>query len=233
MLKRFATVAALSVGLLLPSLAPAATITNGFTFSVASACGDTSVGTHFHSSTGGDFGNPAGKAEVGSFGGADCEEVRGLSEYDLSGLVASVSAFVTFDVFELGGLFTGDNDFLYDGPIDIVAYLGNNSEDTSDYQAASVGSVGSFNTAALSVGDILSFDITTIFNTAIGNADPSLGIRLAIGGTPNGGAITFDDFRLTSDDQSTNGIIPLPGALPLMLAGLGGFAFLGMRRRNA
>ena len=56
----------------------AATITEGFTFSVADKyIGPAGVGTHFHSSTGGEFGNPAGKAEVGSFFE---EEVRGLSE---------------------------------------------------------------------------------------------------------------------------------------------------------
>jgi hypothetical protein len=65
--------------------ATAATITNGFTFSVADGfTGLSGQGTHFHSSTGGDFGNPAGKAEVGGFFGS--EEVRGLSEYNLSGL---------------------------------------------------------------------------------------------------------------------------------------------------
>ena len=205
------------------SMAPAsaATITNGFTFAVASGCGDTSAGNHFHSSTGGDFGNPAGRAEVGSFGGADCEEVRGLSEYDLAGLGAAASAFVTFDVDLLGGLFPGDNDFLYTGMIDIFAYQGNNAEDVSDYQAASTGFVGSFSTAGLSIGDTLSFDITTIFNTAIAAMDNSLGIMLRIADAPNGGAITFLDFRLTTDDQTS--AVPIPAAalmFPLGIAAL-------------
>lgn len=205
----------------------AATITDGFTFSVASFPADTSVGTHFHSSTGGDFGNPAGKSEVGSFSG---EEVRGLSEYDLSGLSSSASAFVTFDVFSLGGLFAGTNDFLYDGPISVVSYVGNNLEDISDYEIASSATVGSFLTGGLAVGNTLSFDITSIFNAAIADGDGSLGIRLAISGAPNGGAATFDTFRLTSDDQSTMPAVPLPAGFPLLFTALAGLGFLRHRK---
>ncbi len=205
----------------------AATITEGFTFAVASASGETSVGTHFHSNTGGAFGNPAGKAEVGSFFE---EEVRGLSEYNLAGLAAAPSAFVTFNVFSDAGLFEGDNDFPYFGPIDIVAYEGNNTEDISDYEAPSVGAVGNFDTTGLSIGQILSFEITSIFNEAVMNGDELLGIRLQISGAPNGGAFTFDNFRLTTTDDTSSTVIPLPAAAPLMLIAL--FAFGLVRRRS-
>lgn len=63
----------------LMNAAQAATITTGFTFSVATGSGG-NTGTHFHSSTSGDFGNPAGKAEVGPFAGANGEKIAGLSE---------------------------------------------------------------------------------------------------------------------------------------------------------
>ncbi len=99
----------------------ATTITNGFTYSVASSGSNQSVGDHFHSNTGGAFGNPPGKAEVGSF---FSEEVRGLSEYNLSGLSPASSAFVSFEVFKEGGLFSGENYFPFLGDIDIVAYQG-------------------------------------------------------------------------------------------------------------
>src|SRR5690348_4898232 len=90
--------AALFAGVSTGQAAFADVITQGFTFAVASSSSDRTSGTHFHSSTGGEFGNPAGKAEVGDFG---TEEVRGLSEYDLSGLAAG-PAFVTFEVFRAG-----------------------------------------------------------------------------------------------------------------------------------
>jgi hypothetical protein len=209
----------------------AATITPGFTFAVASSSSDQTTGTHFHSNTGGSFGNPAGKAEVGRFGS---EEVRGLSEYNLTGLVNSASAFVTFNVFKAGGLFTGTNDTPFDGTISVFAYAGDNAEDISDYQAASIGNVGGFATAGLAVGDVLSFDITSIFNAAIAGSSTSLGIRLAaVPLNPNSQAWTFDTFRLTSDDQSTNPrVVPLPAGLPLMLGGLGLLGYGGYRRRS-
>lgn len=206
-------------------LAQAATITNGFTFSVASGS-DQNNGTHFHSSTGGDFGNPAGLAEVGNF---SSEEVRGLSEYDLTGLVSAVDAFVTFDVWGTG-LFSGVNNFPFNGIIDVVAYQGNNAENISDYSAASAGSVGSFSTVGLSIGDVLSFNLTSIFNDAITNGWSSLGIRLQTEDTTNGGgAWVFNDFRLTNTDDTTN---PVPEPATMTILGLG-LAGVALRKRLA
>lgn len=206
------------------SMAPASavTITNGFTFTVADGCDG--VGNHFHSSTGGDFGNPAGRAEVGDY---SCEETRGLSEYDLTGLGAAASAFVTFDVDMLAGLFPGVNDFAYVGDIDIFAYQGNNAEDISDFNAASTGMVGTFSTTGLAVGNTLSFDITAIYNAAIAAMDSSLGIMLRIADAGNGGAITFLDFRLTTDDQTS--AVPIPAAAFMFPLGI---AALRMARRK-
>jgi hypothetical protein len=210
--------------------ARAQVITPGFTFAVASAGDACGTGSHFHSNTGGVFGNPAGKAEVGNFFG---ECVRGLSEYDLAGLSTSPTAFVTFDVYSKGGLFAGDNDFPFTGTVDVVAYQGNNLEDIGDHQAASVGTVGSFSTAGLSVGDVLSFDITSIFDAAIASGAPSLGIRLQRSGesSANAGAWTFDTFRLTSDDQSTS-VAPEPGGNALLATGLGAIGLAVVRRRS-
>jgi hypothetical protein len=204
----------------------AATITDGFTFSVASGSGNTSIGDHFHSNTGGSFGNPAGKAEVGRFGS---EGVRGLSEYNLTGLGAASSAFVTFNVFKAGGLFTGTNDFPFTGTIKVDGYAGNNAEDISDYQAPSIGAVGSFGTAGLAVGGVLSFDITALFNAALANGDTSLGIRLIADPLNDRGAWTFDTFRLTTDNQTS--VVPVPAGLPLMLTGLVVLGYRSVRRR--
>lgn len=207
--------------------AQADTITQGFTYAVASAGGSTATGTHFHSNTGGAFGNPAGKAEVGRFGS---EEVRGLSEYNLTGLTSATSAFVTFDVYKAGGLFTGTNDFPFTGSIAVDAYVGNNLEDISDYQAASSGAIGSFSTTGLFVGGVLSFDITGIYNTAIANGNTSLGIRLQASPLNDRGAWTFDTFRLTTDNQGTINNVPEPQSVALLLAGLGVMGVLRARQ---
>ena len=206
--------------------AEAVTITEGFTFAVASADGPT-VGTHFHSSTGGDFGNPAGIAEVGDFFN---ERVRGLSEYDLTGL-ASGPAFVTFEVLDDQGLFPGENDFPFTGDIDIVAYNANNAEDVSDFEAAIIGSIGTFSTSSLVVGNTLSFDISAIYNDALTNGLTSLGIRLQVddGTDPQGGAWQFNMFRLTTTDDTTGGggggAVPEPISMALGLMGLGSDRF--------
>lgn len=214
--------------------AHASLITNGFTFAVASG-GDQDTGTHFHPNTGGAFGNPAGKAEVGRFFG---EEVRGLSEYNLAGLTTAASAFVTFTVFKQAGLFAGQNDTPFTGGIKLDAYVGNNTEDISDFQAASIGAVGSFNVDAVALtpalGDVLSFDITSIFNAAITASDASLGIRLVEDRLnaqyPDSKAWTFQDFRLTTDNQSTNRT-PEPGSMALVALALFGLGALTRRRQ--
>jgi hypothetical protein len=199
--------------------AKAATITDGFTFTVASSCGQHVAGSHYHSNTGGSFGNPAGKAEVGSY---FCEETQGLSEYNIAGLSPAGPAFVTFNVYNKNGLF-GIPD-KGDLTIELYAYQGNNQENISDFSDTVIGYIDKFNTSGLTVGDVISFDVNTLLDAAIANGDNSFGVRLRPKVFAGDMATwTFDTFRLTTDDQSK----PVPGPLPV----LGAAAALGFSRK--
>lgn len=188
---------------------------SGETFSVADGfSGPLGIGTHFHSNDAGSFGQLPDLAEVGDLG---AEEIRGLSEFDLTGLSTFENVILTFSVFSQGGLFgQGPSNFI----IDVLSYTGNNSEDLSDFQIGTTGIIGSFDTSGLGFGNILALDITSIFNTAIGNADNALGIRLQQQTSPNGGAYTFNNFQLHA--------VPEPS--PLLLMGLGLLGVWARRR---
>ncbi|BCL36088.1 hypothetical protein NSMS1_25350 [Nostoc sp. MS1] len=180
----------------LPAQVKAAKV-QGLAFSVSSGPDPNGYGIYFSSSTNNPFGNPPGKNEVGNYYN---EDIRGLSEYNLTGLTSTKSALLSFNVFKAGGLFVDQNDFPFTGNITVLSYVGNNSENLYDYQAPSIGTVGTFNTANLALGNTVSFDITPIFNSAINSGLSSLGIRLQVsdGTNPDGGAWTFDNFRLTT-----------------------------------
>jgi len=192
-----------------------ASVTPGLTFTVASQSGLPATGTHYHSNLAGVFGNPPGLAEVGSLQdqALSSESIRGLSEFDLTGLGAG-TATLSFRVYTPAGLFPGQNDFGFVGNIGVLAYAANNAEDIGDYSTATLASIGTFSTAGLLAGSPVSFDATSIYNTQLGLGASSLGFRLQT--TPatvtGGGAFTFDSFTLTVTP------VPEPGALGMLAA---------------
>lgn len=228
--------------LFLSGISSAALIAEGYTFAVADDyMGPPDVGTHFHSSTGHDFNNPDGKAEVGYFG---FEKVRGLTEFDLTdpNLTNFEFVFFSFDIFKDGGLFDSGfvtNDFPFDGVIDVFAYQGDNEEDIDDFEKAPIALVGRYSTEQLLVNDILGVDVSDIYNDAINLGLESLGFRLQTTletdsdpERPNG-AWTYDNFRLTTTDESTKDPwLPVPEPATILLLCTGLIGILGFGRNK-
>lgn len=164
---------------------------------IASATGDTwpaTAGDHFHSDDSGIFGNPPDLAETGGFSAmGDLEEVRGLAEFDLSGQGTLSSAELSFTVLQLGGLF-GQEPGTFD--VEVSTFDGNNTEDVADFSAPSTENLGSFSTAGLQVDDLLTFDITDAYNSAVSRDIPALGVRLQASTDPGIAAFVFGEFEL-------------------------------------
>jgi hypothetical protein len=204
----------------------AASVTPGWTFSVASQSGIPAFGTHYHDNHSGAFGNPPDKAEVGSLQdqAMSMEECRGLSEFDLTGL-APGTATLSFYVYQTGGLFPGQNDHPFTGNIAVLGYTGNNADDIADYSAP-VTLLTTFSTSSLTVGTPLSFNVTSLYTSQLSGGSPSLGIRLQT--TPStvtgGGAFTFDNFTLT--------VTALPEPATALLVFVAPFIVLARRRRS-
>jgi hypothetical protein len=184
------------------------------------------VGNHFHDDPP-VFGTPADVVEVGYFdSGRGTEEVRGVAEFDLRSLFSfsSVSlATLSFDVLQQGGLFAQPPASFN---LEVLAFLGNGSENLSDYQIATVGSVGTLDTAALSAGTSISLNVTSLVNSFLTNSDDFIGFRLQAPSNPTGrGAVVFDNFTIDADVQA----VPEPCTILglSLLAGLG----YGMKRK--
>jgi hypothetical protein len=194
--------------------AQAAVITTAIQQSIASSAPfPAAVGTHTHSTLG-------QAVEVGSFFTA--EEVRGVAEFNLAAEGVAPSAAASFRVNQLGSSYFGQT-----GPgnytIEVYAYTGDNAIQITDFQAAGT-LVGSFSTAGLTVGQVLSFDVTSAFN---GNVGGSLGLRLQPSTNPgNNVANQFTDFRITTSEA-----VPEPTTLTMFGLGALGFAGAALRRR--
>ena len=228
--------------------ASAVTVIDGLTLSAASfdpllrPPGFPFAGTHLHSSIGGAaLGYPAGKAEVGVFIG---EQVRGLSEFDLSrsglpdgGVVTTPagSAVLSFRVFNDGGL-QPSNDRPFSGTITVETNGANNREDISDWEIPTLGPLFgfAFGTASLAVGQVLAFDVTNTINGFLSDGGPTakVGFKL-VTENPTEAAWTFDNFTLSIAAPPPIPAVPEPQTYALLLAGLVSVAQATRRRKDA
>lgn len=228
--------------------AHATIVLDGLTFTIGGYgnCAITSCpdqGSDFHTDV--YFGN---FAEVGGYsasgvGSPAVEEIRGMSEFDLTGMFHVSLATLTFRVMRQGSILypEGPNDAPFTGTILVDAYSGNNSlvgngfdwetnEDAlfTDYEEAAIRAIGAFDVVGgadpyPNVGDIYTFNITGLFNQAIGQDLVSLGIRLRQdrAGEDYGLSLAwmFTNFQITLRQ------VPEPGTLALIGLGLIGIAF--------
>ncbi|HUG94400.1 MAG TPA: PEP-CTERM sorting domain-containing protein [Planctomycetaceae bacterium] len=186
-------------------------------------------------------GDPSGVAvtnttnvEVGNLAGGSSPDVRGLVEFGLQapGLLPVAEAYLTFTVLQSALQSSpGPSGVAFD--ILVEAYAANGAIDVSDFQAASLGMVGTFSTSGLGTGAGLGFDVTGFYNDALaGGFD--LGFRLRQQDELNDArhlGYTFDGFRLELTDAETS-VVPEPSTFALLTIGAMGVGGAGWRRRR-
>jgi PEP-CTERM motif len=145
---------------------------------------------------------------------------RGMAEFNLSGPIAYRGEPVYLSFNYLSSSSQGSpypTPFV--APISVSAYIGDNLAARPDYSVATLASLGIFQTAGLSFGDRITYDVTSIFQLATRSGAPALGFRLAMaagtGGAPH--SASFGNFALLPSVTA----VPEPSAYALFIAGLG------------
>lgn len=173
-----------------------------------------------------------GAATNGNFGNTEFES--GFAELNLAGLSYSTSAVLSFryaSCFIYGSRCRSDLGGPAAGVATFTEYVGDNVASTSDYPSFGVGTIGSLNLEGTSTNIGLSYDVTSLYNTAIGRGDAAFGVHVTIPGGYFGSApinefVTFDNFALTVSP------IPEPSTYVLMISGLGAVVASLRRRRR-
>ncbi|MDB5847460.1 MAG: hypothetical protein JWP29_1212 [Rhodoferax sp.] len=175
--------------------------------------GDTTVGNHFHVNVG-------DGVAVNYF---DNERGKGFAEFDLAGVTAG-KAVLSFKVSSFSDIYT-NLPHAYFFPVSIFAYVGDNLIEFSDYLTPTLGTVGSFATVGLEIGDSLSFDVTDFLAEVLGTGATSLGFLFQSANLVGPqSAIRFGDVTLT---------VPEPSSVALLALGLAGVAVSRKRKPKA
>jgi hypothetical protein len=166
------------------------------------AIGANTSGTHYHFSP-----NPTTMFLDRWFS----EEGRAVAEFNLSSVASPVaSATLSFTISGYG------SPPLW-APMQVVAYDGDNAISLSDFQATSLGTISAFNTTGQAIGTTFSFDVSSFFNSQIGD---SLGIRVQLTSDPGTEAVRtvrFNNIRIETVDAE---VVPESSTL-LTWTGLG------------
>lgn len=171
-------------------------------------------------------------AEVGNLSGGSSADVRGISEFDLNDpQLQSASKvdleFATIHSFLESSGASPNQSF----GISVEAFYTSPGASITDFEASSLGGVGTFNTLS---SPFQSFDVTNYYNQAISQGQ-TLGFRLMqtdelsdfrqVGWT-------YGDFRLSLSYDETTSAVPEPTSLALWGLGALGMGVIVRRRQG-
>lgn len=152
------------------------------------------------------------------------EEVRGIFEFDISTLMGSSSASLTFGLADRGSLIYGSGGSNYVGDFNVIAFEGNGDANDSDFSALGT-IVGTASALGLSVGESLTFDVTGALSGITGDYIGFLLDPLSDSTSVNT-EVVFTSFIL----ETVEGAVPEASTLAIFSLGLAGL--VAMRRRK-
>jgi hypothetical protein len=151
--------------------------------------------------------------------GESSEWIAARSEFDLAGQQAAGSVWLSFRFLDM--LAPAGSPI----PMALGWYTGDNAATVSDFNPGLFG-LAALDLAGLGAGEIVQFDVTSLFNEAVARGDAAFGVGIDNRTLPNTFG-RFESFTLTVS------AVPEPASYALMLGGLAMVGALARRRRVA